>query len=177
MTRLQWLIRHRRLFLCGYLHAYTVDRRSHGFIMGTLRRVLSGSVPLVTGMIVDPDGYITNAPVVEGAQPFRAILAPPAAESPLELRPIHAGRILEARLLGTDKQSDLALLRIERCISLPLLCERRASPPERIGTRNRQPRRAPKYGHGGRGQLTCTAKRRRRQRKARLCHSSSNRQF
>jgi serine protease Do len=67
-----------------------------------------------TGVIVDPDGYIiTNAHVVEGAQRIRVILPPPAADSPLKLQPIHAGQILEARLLGTHKQSDLALLKIE----------------------------------------------------------------
>jgi len=34
-------------------------------------------------------------------------------DSPLELQPIHAGQILEARVVGTHKQSDLALLKIE----------------------------------------------------------------
>jgi serine protease Do len=67
-----------------------------------------------TGVIVDPDGYIiTNAHVVEGAQRIKVILPPPAADSPLQLQPIHAGEILEATLLGTHKQSDLALLKIE----------------------------------------------------------------
>jgi S1-C subfamily serine protease len=94
-------IRHHRLFLCGYLRARTVDSRSHGFIMGTLPLALSGSMPLVTGIIVDPDGYIiTNAHRVE-AQHVRVILPPPAADSPLKLQPIHAAQILEARLLDT----------------------------------------------------------------------------
>src|SRR5246500_3385306 len=67
-----------------------------------------------TGIIVDPDGYIiTNAHVVEGAQRVRVMLPSPQAESALELQPIHAGQILEAKLLGTHKQSDLALLKIE----------------------------------------------------------------
>jgi len=67
-----------------------------------------------TGIIVDSDGYIiTNAHVVEGAQRIKVILPPPAADSPLELRPIHANQILEARLIGTHKQSDLALLKID----------------------------------------------------------------
>jgi len=69
---------------------------------------------LGTGVIVDPDGYIiTNAHVVEGAQRIKVILPPPAVDSPLELQPIHAGQILEARLVGTHKQSDIALLKIE----------------------------------------------------------------
>jgi serine protease Do len=67
-----------------------------------------------TGVIVDPEGYIiTNAHVVQGAQRIKVILPPPAVDSPLELQPIHAGQILEARLVGTHKQSDLALLKIE----------------------------------------------------------------
>jgi serine protease Do len=66
------------------------------------------------GIIVDPDGYIiTNAHVVEGAQRIRVILPPPLADSPTGLQPIHAGQILEAKLLGTHKQSDLALLKVD----------------------------------------------------------------
>jgi len=67
-----------------------------------------------TGIIVDPDGYImTNAHVVEGAQRVRVILPSPTAESSFELEPIHAGQILEARLVGTHKPADLALLKVE----------------------------------------------------------------
>src|ERR1700751_1842495 len=69
---------------------------------------------LGTGGIVDPDGYIiTNAHVVEGAQRIKVILPPPAGDSPIEIQPIHAGQILEAKVVGTHKQSDLALLKIE----------------------------------------------------------------
>jgi serine protease Do len=67
-----------------------------------------------TGIIVDPDGYImTNAHLVEGAQHIRVILPPPAVDSPLALQPIHAGQILEATLVGTHKQSDLARLKLD----------------------------------------------------------------
>jgi serine protease Do len=66
------------------------------------------------GIIVDPDGYImTNAHVVEGAQRIRVILPPPPADSQLELQPIHAQQILNATLVGTHKQSDLALLKVD----------------------------------------------------------------
>src|SRR5438309_7027971 len=66
------------------------------------------------GVIVDPDGYIiTNAHVVQGAQRIRVILPSPPADSPLDIQPIHAGQILDAKLLGTHKQSDLALLKVE----------------------------------------------------------------
>jgi serine protease Do len=67
-----------------------------------------------SGIIVDPDGYImTNAHVVEGAQRIRVILPPPPTDSPLEPQPIRAAQILDAKLLGTHKASDLALLKVE----------------------------------------------------------------
>jgi serine protease Do len=66
------------------------------------------------GIIVDPDGYIiTNAHVVEGGQRIRVILPPPPADSSLDVQPIHAGQILEAKVLGLHRQSDLALLKVE----------------------------------------------------------------
>jgi serine protease Do len=66
------------------------------------------------GVIVDPEGYIiTNAHVVEGAQRIRVILPSPPADSPLDTQPIRAREILDARLLGTHKQSDLALLKVQ----------------------------------------------------------------
>jgi serine protease Do len=74
-----------------------------------------------SGVIVDPDGYImTNAHVVEGAQRIRVILPPPPTDSPLEPQPIRAGQILEAKLIGTHKASDLALLKVEAS-NLPTL--------------------------------------------------------
>jgi serine protease Do len=67
-----------------------------------------------TGIIVDPDGYIvTNAHVVEGAQRVRVILRSPPADTSLALQPIHSDQILVAKVLGTHKQSDLALLKID----------------------------------------------------------------
>lgn len=66
------------------------------------------------GIIVDPDGYIiTNAHVVEGAQRIRVILPPPPAGSSLDIQPIHAGQILDAKVLGVHRESDLALLKVE----------------------------------------------------------------
>lgn len=66
------------------------------------------------GIIVDPAGYIiTNAHVVEGGQRIRVILPPPPADSSLDVQPIHAGQILDAKVLGSHKASDLALLKVE----------------------------------------------------------------
>ena len=74
-----------------------------------------------SGVIVDPNGYImTNAHVVEGAQRIRVIMPPPPTDSVLEPQPIRAGQILEAKLLGTHKASDLALLKVEAS-NLPAL--------------------------------------------------------
>src|SRR5580693_2915624 len=64
-----------------------------------------------SGVIVDPNGYImTNAHVVEGAQRIRVALPLPTDAG----RSVAAGkrRILEARLVGSHKETDLALLKI-----------------------------------------------------------------
>jgi serine protease Do len=82
----------------------------HGHETGRIARRHS----IGSGVIVDPDGYImTNAHVVEGAQRVRVILPAPAEESLTELQPVHAGQILDAKVLGTHKQSDLALLKVD----------------------------------------------------------------
>jgi len=62
-----------------------------------------------SGVIVDPDGYIiTNAHVIEGAQRVRVILSPRprSSDGPSAL-------ILEARVIGTHKEADLALLKVD----------------------------------------------------------------
>jgi serine protease Do len=89
----------------------------HGHETGRIARRHS----IGSGVVVDPDGYIiTNAHVVEGAQRVRVILPAPAEDSLTEVQPIHAGQILEAKVLGTHKQSDLALLKVE-ATRLPVL--------------------------------------------------------
>jgi serine protease Do len=65
-----------------------------------------------SGVIVDSNGYIiTNAHVVEGAQRIRVALPLPMDST----RSLAAGRrhILEARLVGVHKETDLALLKID----------------------------------------------------------------
>ena len=81
-----------------------------------------------SGVIVDSSGYImTNAHVVEGAQRIRVALPLPGDSS----RPVPVGkrRILEARLVGVHKDTDLALLKIEEknedLPTLPLLAQQR----------------------------------------------------
>ena len=65
-----------------------------------------------SGVIVDSNGYImTNAHVVEGAQRIRVALPLPMSDS--GQAPEGKRRILEARLLGLHKETDLALLKID----------------------------------------------------------------
>ena len=66
-----------------------------------------------SGVIVDANGYImTNAHVVEGAQRIRVALPLPMSDSGGQV-PEGKRRILEARLLGLHKETDLALLKID----------------------------------------------------------------
>ncbi len=79
-----------------------------------------------SGVLIDPDGYImTNAHVVEGAQKIRVALPIPGDTG----RDVPVGKrhILEARLIGVHKETDLALLKIDATDlpTLPLLTRQR----------------------------------------------------
>ncbi len=79
-----------------------------------------------SGVIVDSRGYImTNAHVVEGAQRIRVALPLPMGDSSGQV-PVGKRRILEARLVGQHKETDLALLKIDETDlpTLTLLSER-----------------------------------------------------
>jgi len=66
-----------------------------------------------SGVIVDPDGYImTNAHVVEGARRIRVVLPMPSLDLP-QVEPLGKQHVVDAKLVGTHKESDLALLKIE----------------------------------------------------------------
>src|SRR5512142_1371702 len=68
-----------------------------------------------SGVIVDPDGYImTNAHVVAGAQRIRVSLTPTQIEfksGSADL--LRRQRTYDAKLLGSNRDVDLALLKIE----------------------------------------------------------------
>ena len=65
-----------------------------------------------SGVIVDPSGYImTNAHVVENAQRIRVAL--PLPIDPTRSLAVGRRHILEARLVGVHKETDLALLKID----------------------------------------------------------------
>jgi len=74
-----------------------------------------------SGVIVDPNGYIiTNAHVVEGAQNIRVALAMPSVDFPDQIAPVGKQRVVQARLIGLHRETDLALLKIDQT-SLPIL--------------------------------------------------------
>ncbi len=66
-----------------------------------------------SGVIVDPDGYIvTNAHVIKGAVTIRVVVAraslpDEASDNPNNLRTV------DAKIIGIDEESDLALLKID----------------------------------------------------------------
>ncbi len=83
-----------------------------------------------SGVIVDSTGYImTNAHVVEGAQRIRVALPLPGDSG--RAIPVGKRHILEARLIGVHKDTDLALLKIDEkdLPTLPLLVQ----PRPRVG--------------------------------------------
>jgi serine protease Do len=86
-----------------------LEENSHGQTAVITREHLIGS-----GVIVDSNGYIiTNAHVVEGAQRIHVSLAMPSADFPDEVSPVGKQRVVEARLIGLHKETDLALLKVE----------------------------------------------------------------
>ena len=94
-----------QILVTGYAPLREEDRSQTAFIV---RQHAVGS-----GVIVDPNGYImTNAHVVEGAQRIRVALPLPGDDSSGQV-PVGKRRILEARLVGQHKETDLALLKVD----------------------------------------------------------------
>jgi serine protease Do len=95
---------------------------------GALEENNRGQTALVTrekaigsGVIVDPDGYImTNAHVVEGAQRIHVALPSPSVDFPDRMMPVGKQRVVEARLIGLHRETDLALLKVDQT-GLPTL--------------------------------------------------------
>ena len=108
-----------QILVTGYGPLREEDRSQTAFIV---RQHAVGS-----GVIVDSNGYImTNAHVVEGALRIRVALPLPTGDSAGQV-PVGKRRILEARLLGQHKETDLALLKIDETDlpTLPLLSQQR----------------------------------------------------
>jgi serine protease Do len=81
---------------------------------------------LASGIIVDPAGYIlTNEHVIHGAQRVRVLLPPVAGAHPSGTDATRR-RIFDAKVLGSQPDVDLALLKIEAS-GLPFLSLEKAS--------------------------------------------------
>jgi serine protease Do len=84
---------------------------------GLVRQRAGGS-----GVILDPDGYVvTNAHVVQGARRVQVALSGTSG-GPLEARSVlkAPGRVLGAVVVGTDQETDLAVLKLNET-GLPFL--------------------------------------------------------
>ena len=89
------------ILITGYVASDDEDGRTSNQIS---RQKSSGS-----GVILDSAGYImTNAHVVKGAVKIQVLVG--SATAPRTVQPVHA---FEARVVGVDPESDLALLRID----------------------------------------------------------------
>jgi serine protease Do len=98
---------------------------SYGALMGSTPQgaALFGQQKATgSGMILDPNGYIlTNNHVVEGAKRVQVRLAPEAlGQDPGKSILATGGAIVGAQIIGTDKDTDLAVLKIDKT-DLPFL--------------------------------------------------------
>ena len=88
------------------------------------------------GVIVDPDGYImTNAHVVAGAQRIRVVLPMrPNTTSLFDVSGARKAQVLDAKVIGTQQEADLALLKVEagHLPSLRFNLERSPQPGELV---------------------------------------------
>src|SRR6266566_7453097 len=83
---------------------------------GDTNLVLGKQQSIGSGVIIDPDGYIvTNAHVLRGAHRVQVNISAPATtdDTPDGSLAGRRGRTVEARIVGSDSQIDLALLKIE----------------------------------------------------------------
>jgi serine protease Do len=87
----------------------------HDKDQGDQQQALERQRSLGSGVIVDPDGYImTNNHVVAGALRIRVIIAPTTVEMATgNTRLGNPQRVYEAKLIGTTRYADLALIKIE----------------------------------------------------------------
>ncbi len=87
----------------------------HDSDQGQQQQSLERQRSLGSGVIVDPDGYIiTNNHVVAGALRIRVTIAPTTVEMAMDKTRLHnPQRVFEARLIGTARYADLALIKIE----------------------------------------------------------------
>jgi serine protease Do len=111
----------------GFGTAEETERGQAELLVGRRRAIGSG-------VIVDPEGYIvTNAHVVNGAQSIEVIVPPRVASNGL-LDPSEEpqGKSYQARVVGTARDLDLAVIKIE-AHALPALMLHDSGTPARQG--------------------------------------------
>jgi serine protease Do len=97
--------------------------------------VLAEEHAIGSGVILDSQGYIvTNAHVVERADRIRVVLPSPAGNSAFDTTPEGKAQILAAKVVGVDRQTDLAVLKVEASDlpTLPLGINRPTRPGELV---------------------------------------------
>jgi serine protease Do len=102
-----------QIFATGYV--LNDERESGSNAAIVTRQRATGS-----GVVVSADGYIvTNAHVVSNARQVRVRMADESAGGAnASMQP--SGKILEARIVGVDRETDLAVLKVERADLSPL---------------------------------------------------------
>ena len=106
--------------VCGRVSPAVVQIFTSGY--ATIQKGAGAGTGLVarhrgvgSGVLVDPDGYIvTNAHVVEGVRRLQVLLAVPPDER-AQWRSIlkPRGKAVPAKIIGVDRETDLAVLKIE----------------------------------------------------------------
>ena len=100
--------------LAGRVRPSVVEIAATGYAVAEGSALISRQQSTGSGVIVDPDGYVvTNAHVVEGAVRIRVTLPGPPSE-PASLRSVlkPRGRTLTAQLVGLDRETDVAVLKL-----------------------------------------------------------------
>jgi serine protease Do len=96
-----------QIMVTGYAPARATARNNNS-------AVIAREHALGSGVILGSDGYIvTNAHVVEGAQRIQVALAERDGTSPFDISPVGRRKVLKARVVGSDKETDLALLKVD----------------------------------------------------------------
>jgi serine protease Do len=111
-----------QVFSTGYALSDEDSEAAGGTSAGLVTKQSSSG----SGVVLSPDGYIlTNNHVVRNARRVRVQLAAPPDDSQAGDTPqskLHAhGKMLEARVVGIDREADLAVLKVEPGESLPVL--------------------------------------------------------
>ncbi|HVW83394.1 MAG TPA: trypsin-like peptidase domain-containing protein [Bryobacteraceae bacterium] len=108
-----------QVFSTGYALA-DEEQESAGSPAGLVTKQRSSG----SGVVVSPDGYIvTNNHVVQNARRVRVQLAwaPERQGNPQHSVLRQRGQLLDAKVVGTDREADLAVLKVEPASPLPVL--------------------------------------------------------